>query len=289
MNPIPTKPLGQKGYGTIPHLPGSRRGPADKGVNDGQYRILCVRPDRSRPKGDKIWVQEKLDGSNTGAVKLNGEIIPINRAGHRAETSDYVHHRLWHEWVTWNQDRFHQLLDEGERVMGEWLVLAHGTRYALPHEPFVAFDLIRNGWERCPIERFYQRLLAMYRPFEGPRLLYGGGPLAVEEAVRLLDDPGVGDGRAHGAVDPAEGVVYRLENGRGDVELLAKYVRPEKVDGWYLFERDGPELKRVPGVDKHGNPLQKFVPLLQPDFTWNSWPSKDDTDSLYAAWVWAYQ
>jgi hypothetical protein len=28
----PHKPLGKKAYGSIPHLPGSRRGPADKGL-----------------------------------------------------------------------------------------------------------------------------------------------------------------------------------------------------------------------------------------------------------------
>ena len=51
MEQQPVKPLGQKGYGTIPHLPGSRRGPGDRGVNDGQFRICCVKtpPDR---KGD---------------------------------------------------------------------------------------------------------------------------------------------------------------------------------------------------------------------------------------------
>ena len=38
-----TKPLGQKAYGSIPHLHGSRRGPADKGVNEGQHRICCER------------------------------------------------------------------------------------------------------------------------------------------------------------------------------------------------------------------------------------------------------
>src|SRR2546421_8635720 len=61
MEQQPIKPLGQKGYGTIPHLPGSRRGPGDKGVNEGQFRICCVKtpPDR---KGDVIWAQEKLDG-----------------------------------------------------------------------------------------------------------------------------------------------------------------------------------------------------------------------------------
>src|SRR5438067_6535038 len=76
MEQQPIKPLGQKGYGTIPPLPGSRRGPGDKGVNEGQFRICCVKtpPDR---KGDVIWVQEKLDGclhSSQPVMTDQGEI-----------------------------------------------------------------------------------------------------------------------------------------------------------------------------------------------------------------------
>src|SRR2546423_15522463 len=94
MEQQPIKPLGQKGYGTIPHLPGSRRGPGDKGVNEGQFRICCVKtpPDR---KGDVVWIQEKLDGSNCGVLKLNGEILAINRAGWLVENSSYVPYQLF--------------------------------------------------------------------------------------------------------------------------------------------------------------------------------------------------
>ncbi len=37
----------------------------------------------------------------------------------------------------------------------------------------------------------------------------------------------------HGALDPVEGVVWRVEH-RGKVDFLAKFVRPDKVDGLYL-------------------------------------------------------
>jgi hypothetical protein len=42
----------------------------------------------------------------------------------------------------------------------------------------------------------------------------------------------------HGAVDPVEGVMYRVER-NGQVDFLAKYVRPEKRDGIYLPEMSG--------------------------------------------------
>lgn len=43
MKSIREKPLGHKSYGSIPHLVGSRRGPRDYGVNEGQQRICCER------------------------------------------------------------------------------------------------------------------------------------------------------------------------------------------------------------------------------------------------------
>ena len=39
----------------------------------------------------------------------------------------------------------------------------------------------------------------------------------------------------HGGLHPAEGVVWRVER-RGKVDFLAKWVRPNKVDGRYLPE-----------------------------------------------------
>ena len=131
--PPPIKPLGIKSYGSIPHLPGSRRGPSDHGCNDGQLRIATS---KARDKHDRIIVQEKLDGSNVSVAKVNGIVMPLTRAGYRAEDSIYAQHIRFAEWVYFHQSRFDELLSEGERVCGEWLYQAHGTRYHLPHEPF---------------------------------------------------------------------------------------------------------------------------------------------------------
>lgn len=218
------KPLGQKAYGSIPHLPGSRRGPADKGLSEQQASI-CTH--KARDRHDVIIVQEKLDGSNTSVAKVGGKILALGRAGYLAESSPYEQHRLFAEWVRINNARFGALLEEGERCVGEWLAQAHGTRYALTHEPYVIFDIMR-GVTRQPWEVVKTRCAG----FVLPRTLHVGAPLDIAAAVAMLEPSG------HGALDPVEGAVWRVER-RGVVDFLGKYVRPEKVDGLLLPERNG--------------------------------------------------
>lgn len=216
------KPLARKSYGSIGHLPDSRMGPADHHVHEGQARICC---EQVRDRHDMIHVQEKLDGSCVSVAKVDGEIVALGRAGYLASSSPHRQHHLFAEWVGEQAHRFSHLLREGERVVGEWLAQAHGTRYELRHEPFVAFDLMTGG-ERLPYGVFVTR--AQYVELVTPRLIYSGW-LAYPLARALSEIKTSG----HGALDPVEGVVYRVER-RGRVDFLAKYVRPDKVDGFYL-------------------------------------------------------
>ena len=217
----PIKPIGQKGYGSIPHLPGSRLGPGEHTVPEGQFAICCLRP---RDRHDRVIVTEKLDGSNTSVALVDGRVIALNRAGYPVASSPYLQHRMFAVWVDDSEDRLKTVLREGERIVGEWLVQAHGTRYVLPHEPWVVFDLLR-GHERIPFDEFRRRAVA--GGFILPRVLHDGGPFSIESAIALLHPSG------HGAIDPVEGAVWRVER-RGKPDFLAKYVRPDKVDGIYL-------------------------------------------------------
>lgn len=221
------KPLGGKAYGSIPHLRGSRIGPGDHQCHEGQA-IICT--ERARDRHDRIIVQEKVDGSCVAVAKLDGRIIPLTRAGYRAHTSPFEQHQLFEAWV-WEfaYERLERTLEEGERICGEWLAQAHGTRYRLPHEPFVAFDLIRDG-RRLPFDMFFHR--TREAGFTTPRLIHDGAPISVEAVVAQLEPSG------HGAVDPVEGAVWRVER-RGAVDFLAKFVRPDKLDGTYLSEISG--------------------------------------------------
>lgn len=228
----PNKPLGGKNYGSIAHLPGSRMGPADHHCHVGQDRICTV---QVRDKHDAVIVQEKLDGSNVGVAKVNGEIVALTRAGYLASTSPYSQHHQFSEWVRFNQRRFDRLLMDGERIAGEWLLQAHGTRYVLEHEPFVAFDLMR-GSKRTPWGTFCDRVGGH---LVTPATVHVGGACSIADAMTLLGEFG-----KHGAIDPIEGAMWRVERnelipgGSGNrsivVDFLAKYVRPDKADGCYL-------------------------------------------------------
>lgn len=261
--PLP-KPLGKKAYGSIPHLPGSRKGPGDHDIGEGPARI-CT--EKARDKWDLVVIQEKLDGSACAAAKLDGSILALGRAGYLAETSNYEQHRFFAEWVRENQDRFDDLLYNGERAVGEWLAQAHGTRYDLRTEPFVLFDIMRGDDRAC-----YHELLARASRFDfvTPNTVHIGAPLSVKNAMEL-----VGAGK-HGAVDPVEGVVYRVEYRRGikyerEVNFLAKWVRPDKIDGLYL-----PEFRDEEHLPKDMVEALKTLYGDQP--VWNWQPPEDEED-----------
>jgi len=220
------KPLGRKAYGSIGHLPGSRMGPADHHVHEGQG-IICTT--KARDKHDRIIVTEKLDGSNVAVAKHHGSIIALGRSGYLAKTSPFEQHHLFGDWVMANAERFHAILEEGDRINGEWMAQAHGTRYALPHEPFVIFDMMTDG-KRWPWDKI--RLMALNAGLTTARVLSDGGPFSIESALAAISVSG------HGAIDPVEGAVWRVER-KGVPDFLAKYVRPEKVDGCYLPEITG--------------------------------------------------
>jgi len=222
----PEKPLGHRAYGSIPHLPGSRRGPADKGLSSDQARILTEKP---RDRHDTIIVQEKLDGSCVGVAKLEGRILALIRAGFPAAGSHYKQHHAFADWVEEHRARFHTLLAEGERVCGEWLMEAHGTIYNLPHEPFVAFDILRVH-DRTPAAEVATRCAAV--DLVTPRVIHTGRPISIAEVLQKLEPGG------HGAVDGIEGAIWRCER-KGTVDFLGKFVRPDKVDGKYLENISG--------------------------------------------------
>lgn len=220
------KPLGKKAYGSIPHLPGSRLGPGDYCISEGQARIATEKP---RDKHDLIIVQEKLDGSNVAVAKVDGEILALTRAGYLATTSPYQQHHFFAKWVNENESRFAGLLNEKERLSGEWLAMAHGTRYELPHEPFVPFDLI-TGTERTIYNEFETRVKQY--DFVVPFLLHIGGSFSVESMIKAICKSG------HGALDEVEGAIWRVER-KGKVDFLCKYVHHHKQDGKYFAEVTG--------------------------------------------------
>ncbi len=215
------KPLGRKAYGSIPHLPGSRVGPGDHHIHEGQARI-CM--EQARDKHDRIIITEKLDGSNVAIANIDGNILALNRSGYLAATSPYEQHHFFARWVSRNYKRLCPMVEPGEVLHGEWLAQAHGTIYHLPHAPFVAFDLTKNG-KRRP----WDELIARCWKFSivTPQIIHDGAARHLKDIRPDLELSG------HGAQDPVEGAVWRVER-KGEFDFMAKWVRPDKVDGKYL-------------------------------------------------------
>lgn len=224
-----SKPLNKKLYGSIGHLPNSRLGPGDRSVPPGMAKI-CL--EKERDKHDVIIVQEKLDGSNCGVAKIGGRVIALTRSGYTAGSSPYLQHHMFEKWVMKQYNRFDSLLNDGERVIGEWLAMAHGTRYDLNHEPFVAFDIM-TGDTRLTYIEFQKRVLRY--DFVIPNLINYGKPMQHKDILKRIEKSG------HGAVDPVEGYVCRVER-LGSVDFLAKWVRSDKVDGKYFKDNYGEDV-----------------------------------------------
>lgn len=215
-----------KNYGSIGHLPGSRLGEGDHKLCDGQAKILI---DTARDHKDLIIVQEKLDGANVGILKDGDRFIGLTRKGHRAMDSKLEQFRLFQKFIENNSHRF-DFLEEGERVVGEWLAMAHGTRYKLDF-PFVAFDIMRND-ERETYINFRSRI-GLKLPVA--HLLHIGCPISIKKIEKLISKESEGTYGYHGALEPVEGAVWRCER-EGKVDFLAKYVRSFKEDGKYFTE-----------------------------------------------------
>ena len=220
------KPLGRKSYGSIPHLPGSRLGPKEHKITDGQTRILT---EKARDKHDIIIVQEKLDGSCCSVAKVNGEILALTRAGYLADTSPFPMHHVFSRWVEKMAPKFKGLLMDGERICGEWMYQAHGTKYK--HAPaFYVFDLFNNENQRMTYTDMQNHLDYLHTQGDGAalaRMLNDGGAMSIESALERIGEHG-----DYGA-DLSEGAVWRVER-KGKVDFLAKFVRHEKQDGIYL-------------------------------------------------------
>lgn len=241
----PAKPLGRKAYGHISHLSGSRMGPGDHKCHEGQERIAT---ERVRDAKDHIVVTEKLDGSCMAVAKVDGQIIPLGRAGYPAISSPYEQHRLFHDWALERWEMFDVLLVEGARAVGEWLAQAHGTRYNLKNRPpWVVFDIIEPQTDGKTVPRLPHHVVTAMldevgADFVTPKVLHDGAAVSIEKVMRA----GKGNGfyGAEAEDGGMEGAVWRVER-EGVVDFLVKYVRPDKVDGCLLPDTDAGKAKGI--------------------------------------------
>ncbi len=226
------KPIGRKNYRSILHLSNSKLGERDYFITEGQERILT---DKKRDKHDNILVFEKYDGSNVGIAKKNGKIFALTRSGYEAKTSPYKQHHLFSDYVNRREKMFYDLLEEGERICGEWLMQAHGLIYDIYIEPIIFFDYFSQKNERYLFEELEAK--GIEYGLSLPRQLHEGDAISVNSLLPVLNQKT----QSIKSRELPEGMVYRVER-KGKVDFLAKWVRKDFRAGRYCIGVDFEDL-----------------------------------------------
>lgn len=232
------KVLDYKTYNSIGHFATSRVGPKDHHI-DSKTELLCT---TAFPLHQKcyLYIEEKMDGSNVTVVRLNGQIYALGRSGYDCKDSNLEQHRMFYRWVEKNKEKFEKLLpNEHDRVVGEWMVQAHGTIYKDLPSFYMAFDLFYNKEQQSVRTRI--KAVEDVGLYNVPLIYKGDTPISLEIASTWP------------SMNPdAEGVVYRLEkvNKNHPHEfnkpwIIAKFVKQDKVDGKYIKAFSGEEIKPI--------------------------------------------
>lgn len=213
------KVLKHKTYESIGHLSKSRLGPGDHSIDSITEKYFTSEVPNQQTL---VVVQEKMDGSNVTVLKKDGKLHTLGRSGYPCYESDQEQHKMFHDYVLSRADEFYALLGEGERVVGEWMALAHGTIYSNVRDPFMPFDIFDSSNKRIPFIELTKRLGVR---FNIPFILHIGGACSIGRAERIMK-------KAFPGKD-YEGFVFRLEE-QGEFKSIAKFVRPGKEDGKYI-------------------------------------------------------
>jgi len=213
-----------RAFASIKHLPGSKMIDAeDKLLGQEQSKWLTK---RRRVTADMVIVTEKVDGMNAAVLRCDGLLYPLIRKGYDCRANPLPWINEFANFVEDNAQRFFSVLEEGERLCGEWMIKTHTLSYKLPHEPFIAFDIIKDA-TRLPYLAFKERV-AMGN-FITAGLVHLGEAIPPEIALQLLD---VG---YHGVIGEPEGLIYRYEDAKKRYICSGKFVSNPLLGNAELF------------------------------------------------------
>jgi len=213
-----------RSFSAIQHLPGSKMIDAeDKLLGTDQINWLTR---RRRVNADMVIVTEKADGMNAGVLRRGDLLHPLIKKGYDCRANPLPWINAFADFVNENAPRFLAALNEGERLCGEWMIKTHTLSYKLPHEPFIAFDII-NGSERLPYLAFRERAAA--GNFITAGLVHMGEAIPPDMALQLLG------GGYHGVIGQPEGLVYRYEDARRRYICSGKFVSNPLLGNDELF------------------------------------------------------
>ena len=128
-------------------------------------------------------------------------------------------------------------IGENERIAGEWMMCAHGIKYDVLKDPFIAFDYFTANNERMLHSDLISK--TANAEIETPRIIFHGfQAFRLDWALEELN----GNKHLHTVIAQGkpEGLVYRVER-KGKFDYAAKFVRQDHECGIYII--DVPEDK----------------------------------------------
>ena len=219
-----TEKIIPRSFPSVQHLPGSKM-IDDKDKLLGAEQVSWLTKKRRR-NNDLVIITEKVDGMNGSVLRKDGCLYPLIRKGYDCRTNPYHWINDFANFVQQNEQRFMSLLKDGERICGEWMIKTHTLSYKLPHEPFIAFDII-CGSERVPYFNFRER--ADKSGFITAGLVHAGEAMPADMALSLLG------GGYHGVIGAPEGLVYRYEDSLSRFICSGKFVSNPLLGNVELF------------------------------------------------------
>lgn len=198
---------------------------ADRLLDKREQDWLTV---KTQSQKDVVIVTEKVDGCNVGVLRQGDNLIPLLRKGYCVKSNPLEWIKKFEGFVKLRKERFLSLLNNGERVCGEWMVKTHTLSYKMTHEPFICFDLINETYR----DKYLNAKLRLEtNGFTTAGLIHYGTAIPIETALTMANDG------FHGATNGIEGIVYRYENKNGFV-FSGKYVSNPLVGNNEVFRNN---------------------------------------------------
>lgn len=208
-----------KNFGHIKHLKGSKmidRFDSLAGEQD-QYKFTVCKRDIN----DRIIITEKIDGMNSGVVKKNGVLYPVNRKGYDVRFIAASHSefellaKVWSDWVNDHYELYDSILEDDERLVFENAILCHTVKYVFKKEP--VFLLAKYNQDNKRINHDSLTSLCNEYDIQQVPVLNIGSAIPPEIIVSQYPDGVIG------ARNGIEGIVYSYEH-NNEFESNVKFV-----------------------------------------------------------------
>ena len=182
-------------------------------------------------KSDNVFIEEKVDGSQTGITIVDNQPVIrnrnhiLNKAFQGKTAAKMQFSSIW-GWFYKNQQLFRDLMEltGPVSVYGEWMWARHGLEYDQLPDYFIPYDLFDHE-KRVYLATDYTRDKLIQAGFATVPLLHQGKVESWEQLEKLTNEPS-----PFTTLAPREGIYLKITDGKQIVQRF-KMVRQNFIQG----------------------------------------------------------